>query len=209
MINLIFTKNWLTKLKTNNNNIMIHQTFLEIRDEYNLSNCMIDLLFAQASLESGHFQSNIYVNTNNAFGMKQPKVRPTTSIGGFQTNTGEYAKYTSLKESIKDRLLWDNYNKIAPAKCGGDVERYLNEVQSKGYAEDPAYINKVLNLRGKLIPVDYSEDAKKSIFSSKLLWLLVAGGAVWFFIKKKIPFVDTLKEHIKGLLKGSKDIEED
>lgn len=68
----------------------------------------IKLLVAQAAHETGDFTSEVMKNNNNAFGMKHPKMRTTTSLN----EKNGYANYSKLADSIEDRLLWDEYNKV-------------------------------------------------------------------------------------------------
>jgi flagellum-specific peptidoglycan hydrolase FlgJ len=62
-----------------------------------------DIVFAQAVLESGHFQSQLFINQNNLFGMKAPKRRETTAV-----NKGKqgYALYDTWTSSLYDYQLW-------------------------------------------------------------------------------------------------------
>lgn len=89
------------------------------------------IVLAQALIESGHFQSNIFRSNNNLFGMKEAKQRVTTA-GGTQNN---HAYYDSWKESVYDYAFYQS--------------RYLGSIRSEqeyfdylsaSYAEDPNYI---------------------------------------------------------------------
>lgn len=152
-----------------------------------------DVLYAQALHESGHFTSNIYQNTNNCFGMKQPKVRPTTSLGGWTgTNGVKWANYTDVSSSIEDRILWDGYNKIKFPETPEEVKQYMQNVQSKGYAEDPQYISKVLALTGKLSGTSAETSTGGGIISIGNesrgkwgLWVIIGLVALFFFSNQK------------------------
>lgn len=161
-------------------------------------------LYAQARHESGNFTSNIYLNTNNCFGMKQPKVRPTTSLGGWTGSNGTiWANYSSIVSAVEDRVLWDNYFQIQPPESARDIQRYFNDIQSKGYAEDPQYVQLVMNIANNIFnefkdfenePIMESE-TKQSIFSSATFWIYAIVAFVVFtiiFKKKK-----TVKRYYK------------
>lgn len=64
----------------------------------------IDVVFAQAILESGTFTSKIFRTKNNMFGMKVPGRRETTAI-----NKKGYAAYSSWLDCVKDYKLYQNY----------------------------------------------------------------------------------------------------
>lgn len=88
------------------------------------------LLTAQAAFETGEFTSEILVGNNNAFGMRQPKVRDTTSLG----DKNGYASYASIDDSIRDRLLWDDYNKVSYE--GATVTSFVQGLNKLSYFED-------------------------------------------------------------------------
>lgn len=88
------------------------------------------LLTSQAAFETDGFTSNVLVNNNNAFGMRQPKVRDTTSLG----DKNGYASYASIDDSIRDRLLWDDYNKVSYE--GATVTTFVQSLNKLSYFED-------------------------------------------------------------------------
>ncbi len=105
------------------------------------------VLYAQAMHETAWLQSNLAVNYYNAFGMGYPYTRPSTNIGkvSIQTpseGTLEFSVYRSWFQSCIDRLLWDEYSNVPYT----GVIPYLEYIQSRGYATDPAYITKVAQL---------------------------------------------------------------
>ena len=86
---------------------------------------------AQSMVETGHWKSNIFIENNNLFGMKEAKQRITTA-GGTQNN---HAYYDTWRESVYDYAFY---------QC-----RYLNTITSEqeyfeylsaSYAEDPNYV---------------------------------------------------------------------
>lgn len=85
----------------------------------------IEGLMKISTFEIGYDDSGEPASTNkcyyldkNAFGMLLPSVRKTTAIGSRSTNDGvnnvKYAVYSSYWSSVKDVILWLEYNN-APA----------------------------------------------------------------------------------------------
>lgn len=93
-----------------------------------------DIVFAQARIESGNFQSKLFLDYNNMFGMKMPNNRPTLAIG--KTSTG-FAIFNSWKESIIDYAIYQSY--YAKNLTEEEYIDFLN----KNYAEDPIYSIKI------------------------------------------------------------------
>lgn len=62
------------------------------------------IVMAQAIVESGHFQSNVFRANHNLFGMKQARMRCTTAKG---TNLG-HAYYDNWKESVYDYAFFQS-----------------------------------------------------------------------------------------------------
>lgn len=94
-----------------------------------------DIAIAQAYLESGYLTSPLFVETNNPFGMKVAKNRPTTNFGDYNG----YAIYSSLKDAVVDYAIWQNGLSKEYTK---DLESYMNYISSK-YATDTNYCDKL------------------------------------------------------------------
>jgi hypothetical protein len=62
------------------------------------------IVLAQSMIESGHFQSNIFRENNNLFGMKQAMQRVTTALG-TQNN---HAYYENWRESVLDYAMFQS-----------------------------------------------------------------------------------------------------
>jgi len=85
--------------------IKVDSTFSEealVEYVYSLNVRFPHIVLAQAQLESGNFNSRIFKENNNLFGMKEAKIRPTTNKG---TNRG-HAKYDHWRESVIDYALY-------------------------------------------------------------------------------------------------------
>jgi len=92
-----------------------------------------DIVYAQAVLETGNFKSKLFVNNNNLFGFKEPKVRSNTARG----SVSGYAYYSSWRQSVIDYALYQSsyIRKL-------NREAYFDYLD-KNYAEDPNYSKKL------------------------------------------------------------------
>lgn len=88
------------------------------------------IVLAQSILETGYWESRIYQENNNLFGMKQARARATTAKG---TQLG-HAYYDDWKESVTDYALYQAayLNKLRTEK------KYLNYLD-RNYAEAKNY----------------------------------------------------------------------
>lgn len=98
-----------------------------------------DIVYAQALLESGNFQSGIFINNHNLFGMKVASTRPTTAL---RTELS-HAFYSNWESSVLDYALWQT-----TFARGLSKEQYLNLLNDI-YAEDNSYKEKLI----KLMPI--------------------------------------------------------
>ena len=94
-----------------------------------------EILLKQAKLESGNYLSDVYMNSNNLYGMKKVGKRQTTQLN---TTYKGYGCYTNWCESVLDRMLWDinRFNNVKPTE-----EEYLKAMGI--YAEDTCYLSKI------------------------------------------------------------------
>jgi flagellum-specific peptidoglycan hydrolase FlgJ len=76
----------------------------------------MDIVMAQAKLETGNFQSDLVRTHQNIFGMKKGK---------------SYRKYSHWTECVADYKV-----KISSRYTGGDYYEFLERI---GYAENPNY----------------------------------------------------------------------
>jgi len=110
----------------------------------------------ETGTSKGPWTSNVYIKNNNGFGMIQPRVRKTTSLGPGTTQPGSegsnpYARYTNLEDSTKDLVLWLNYNKV-PWLNINSADQYIAWIKKKGYfgATYENYLKGVLSWIKKL-----------------------------------------------------------
>lgn len=100
----------------------------------------VDVVYAQAQLETNGFKSRIFKENNNLFGMKQAMQRSSTNIG----EQHGHAYYESWRQSVLDYALYQ-------CKYLSEVttrEQYLQYLKDN-YAEDPNYFNKLTKLLKK------------------------------------------------------------
>lgn len=144
----------------------------------------IQWIIGQSAHETGYqgkpWNSPVFHNLNNGFGMLHPSRRKTLSIGkgSNQPNFdggGAYATYHNLSDSAKDLVLWLNYNKI-PWKQINSSDDYISFIKRKGYfgATESSYLTGVKYWIKKLnIPV----------FSATVGILLIAALVTWYIFK--------------------------
>lgn len=90
------------------------------------------VIYAQSVLETGGFDSPIFKENNNLFGMKLPRKRKSHATG---ENRG-HATYKNIKNSIRDYFLRQQNFGINNTS---DVALYVNQTINSGYAEDLEY----------------------------------------------------------------------
>lgn len=92
-----------------------------------------DIVYAQAVLESGNFNSYIFKNNNNIFGMKEAQVRNNTARG----SVNGHAYYSNWRQSVIDYALFQStYMRKLNRE---EYFRYLD----RNYARDPNYSKKL------------------------------------------------------------------
>lgn len=94
------------------------------------------IVIAQAILESGNYQSQIFRENNNLFGMKMPYRRSTLAVG---INKG-HAVFKSWKHSVYD------YGLYQMAYMRGMSENEYLDSLNRTYAEDGKYKDKLLTI---------------------------------------------------------------
>ena len=122
-------------------------------------------LVAQAALETGWGKHMIHDsqgnNANNLFGIKadnswqgkQVNV-PTVEYhdGVAKKQSAGFRAYESVKESVQDYLSFLQQGRYAEAvEQAGNPDRFFNLLQQAGYATDPNYAKKVLNIMQRLV----------------------------------------------------------
>lgn len=82
-----------------------------------------EIVYAQAVLETGHFKSDLCINSNNLFGL-------------YNSRKQEYYAFNHWSESVEAYINFIQYKYKPP----NDYYKFLKELP---YAEDKEYINKL------------------------------------------------------------------
>jgi uncharacterized FlgJ-related protein len=100
-----------------------------------------DIVYKQAILETGWFTSESFLVYNNCFGMKVPRIRPTTALGWAM----KHARYEHWSESVYDYLLYQKYyEQILDIDL--DTVDYYDFLKRHGYSENKKYIKTLRKL---------------------------------------------------------------
>lgn len=92
------------------------------------------IVYAQAKLETGNFQSKIFRTNNNLYGMKVAKRRPTTNKG----EENGHAYFNTWQESVIDYAFYQS-KYLSDIKTDKEYLQYLKA----NYAEDTNYVEKI------------------------------------------------------------------
>ncbi len=95
------------------------------------------IVLAQSILETGHYESKIFKENFNLFGMKEARVRLNLAVG---TQYG-HAYYNNWEESMMDYALW--YSTYA-YKC--KTEKQLYKLLDRQYAEASSYVSSLQHI---------------------------------------------------------------
>ena len=116
---------------------------------------------AQASLESGHGKSELALNQNNVLGIKVQRKKEVEEQESVSMPTVEYEDgkkkvidanfrvFDNVRDSFKgyeEKTAHERYNK---AKEAESAEQYLREIQEAGYATDPNYADKTIDIMNR------------------------------------------------------------
>ncbi|EPM8855973.1 flagellar assembly peptidoglycan hydrolase FlgJ [Vibrio parahaemolyticus] len=122
------------------------------------------LLLAQAALETGWGQKvvqNACGSSNNLFNIKADRSwqgdKVTTQTLEFHDNTpvketAAFRSYSNYQDSFNDyvRFLNDNPRYETALQQRGDSESFIRGIHRAGYATDPTYADKVLQVKQKI-----------------------------------------------------------
>ena len=138
-----------------NNSEFIEKIGVMAREDMKKTKILASLTIAQAILESNWGRSSLAVApNNNLFGIKgsyngQYCTFPTSEYinGKWVKVNANFRKYPSWAESIADHsALFNNYNRYANLRGCTDYKLACKYVREDGYATDPSYTNKLINL---------------------------------------------------------------
>jgi hypothetical protein len=118
----------ISRMKKSSPAQAINRVFRGSKYEY-----LIPLLIAQAKHETGNFQSNLFRNHNNMFGMKIPRSRTSFRNGQVTLNGETFSTFASLEQSAKDQLAYleaVNFPRV------NDSFEFVAALQNRGYFTD-------------------------------------------------------------------------
>jgi uncharacterized FlgJ-related protein len=99
-----------------------------------------NIVLAQAKLESGNFNSAIFLENHNMFGMKEAKLRANLAKG---TNRS-HAFYDTWEDSVLDYALY-----YSTYLCNIKTESEYFDYLQQSYAEDPTYVRRLKEILAK------------------------------------------------------------
>ena len=122
--------------------IVIHEDNLFDKDKFakTIKNTKIKfphIVYAQSILETGNWNSTIFIENNNLFGMRNSGNRSTTANG----NLKGYACYDNWKESLYDYAFYQA-SYLRHIKTEEEYFDYLNT----SYASDTLYVDKIKSI---------------------------------------------------------------
>lgn len=123
-----------------------------------LPQAAVNILVAQSDLETGHWKSNAFLNTNSLFNRHVGNgTRGTPNSDGFWTGNTfaagpgdlDLRVYTDVNQSAQDmaQLLSEGlYHGALSALQAGDAAGYYAALGSAGFSADPTYASNLLRL---------------------------------------------------------------
>lgn len=116
------------QIKMNTINKIGKEIYLELL-ESGFSLYQARYITAQAAHETGNFESAIFKENNNLFGMKLPAIRKTFAVG---ENKG-HAVYKSISDCIKDFQIY--YNTLKYLSSYSELKNYVHALKRNRYFE--------------------------------------------------------------------------
>lgn len=143
-------------LLSNQKKKSVHTQFIETLSEAIPQDTSVfpSVIMAQAILESNWGESSLSKNAHNYFGIKakdtsQPHTLVPTQefIDGKMVDVDDiFRKYKSMHESILDYLDLMNLERYTPVRQAQTFEEAATALYDAGYATDPDYTKKLLDL---------------------------------------------------------------
>ncbi len=124
---------------------MYHQLAIEHMDRHKIP---ASITLAQGILESGAGQSDLATEANNHFGIKCHNWTGASIKQDDDEKDECFRKYQNVKESYEDHSLFltrDRYSNLFSLKTD-DYKGWANGLLACGYATDPLYADKLINL---------------------------------------------------------------
>lgn len=134
----------------------------EVARERQITGPIVQVCIAQACLESGFGSSETMIKSNAPFGIKATKTWiKSAKYGGFVYNsktkecydgntlttiTSCFRAYLNLKDAINDYFDLMHSKRYVNAVNCTTVEACITLIKDSGYATDPKYINKIMDI---------------------------------------------------------------
>lgn len=105
------------------------------------------IVTSQAAFETANFTSRLFIEQNNAFGMKDASGRANTQIAV----KNDFGVYASVEDSAKDFVYWW---KAANLPQYSSINEYITDIKTIGYFESPVneYIGGVKRYFNEMFP---------------------------------------------------------
>ena len=138
----------------------LYPTIDKVGNELGMSDVIKQVCLAQAALETGYGSSALMVKAHALFGIKASKAwkgkvysAKTNEVyaGIEQTVSATFRAYDTVADSVRDYfklLQGKRYKEVLTAKT---VEDAVHIIVKGGYATDPKYADKVINIYKQVI----------------------------------------------------------
>lgn len=112
---------------------------------YGYNKQTVSALFKQSWLETGNFKSLLFVEFNNAYGMKVPSKRRSLRNGEYNVvGKGTFSTYSNSTFSLIDRILLDKYNGVQTnTSFDGYLDSVINQFNYLPLAERADYFENI------------------------------------------------------------------
>jgi hypothetical protein len=104
---------------------------------------------AQARLETANYESRLFREGNNLFGMKIPRKRQASNAGIIEADEGQFSKYLTPVQSVYDYIL--RLKDFSSLDKSLSFESFIESVFVTTYAEDRDYPVKLYQIAEKPI----------------------------------------------------------
>ena len=193
-----------------NNNEFIEKIGAMAREDMKKTKILASLTIAQAILESNWGRSSLSVAPNyNLFGIKgsyngQSCIFPTSECynGKWVQINANFRKYPSWAESIADHSnLFLTMNRYANLRGCTDYKLACKFVREDGYATDPSYTNKLINLIEtynlnrfdvEVVSKPVEQQTRPISTEANITYIVKAGDTLSGIAKKFVTTVDEL-----------------
>lgn len=117
------------------------------------TNLFASITIAQAILESDWGNSELAQESNNLFGIKAQESDQSTTLPTDEYEDGEritidaaFKKYDTVQESMVDHIVFLEGASYAPVKTAKNYIEAAHALKAGGYATDPKYAEKLIEL---------------------------------------------------------------